>query len=165
MFRPDLMADKVTDISPSQLAKEGIRAVILDIDDTLVPHGETKLPAEILEWLREIDRRNIKIAFLSNNKIERHKGLVPGIRTLYVSSAAKPRRKGYQEVFRTFSIKPSEAIMIGDQLFTDILGANRSGCRSALVVPVAENPSRFFKFKRRLEKPLLRKYRKSGNIK
>ena len=162
MFRPDFMADKVTDISPSQMASDGIKAVILDIDDTLVAHGETRLSSEILAWLKDIDNHDIKIAFLSNNKIERHKGLVPGIKTLYVSSAAKPRRHGYRQIIDKLNIKPSEALMIGDQLFTDIWGACRSGCRSVLVVPLTENKSLLFRLKRSVEKPFLRKYRKTG---
>lgn len=131
-FYPFEYADSVFSIDYSKLYDKGYRGVIFDIDNTLVHHGDDSTP-EIDKLFKEIHRAGLKTLLLTNNEENRVKRFIKNIDTLYICDADKPNPEGYLKAVEMLGIKKNEAIFIGDQIFTDILGANRSGIANILV--------------------------------
>ena len=145
----------------SEAYRNGIRAVLFDIDNTLVPHDH---PADersraFLSALRE---KGFRLGLVSNNHEPRVKRFAQDCGGLeYVFLSHKPKPDGYLELIRRFGLNKEEALFFGDQLFTDIWGANNAGIHSILVKPIdKETDLPRIKFKRVLEKPILYLYKK-----
>lgn len=131
-FYPYEYAESVFAIDYEALTKAGFRAVIFDIDNTLVPHGNDSTP-EIDELFRYIHSLGLKTLLLSNNSEERILRFKENIDSLYIHVADKPKPDGYNKALDMLGAEKNEAVVIGDQVFTDILGANRCGIPSILV--------------------------------
>ena len=131
-YFPYEYADSVYDIDFRQLYADGFRGLLFDIDNTLVHHGEDA-DRESEELFRELHSIGFRTLLLTNNDEARVKRFVKNIDTLYLCEADKPSVSGYNKALDMLSVKKSEAVMIGDQIFTDILGANRCGIASVLV--------------------------------
>lgn len=131
-FYPDAYADSVFSIDYRKLYEKGFRGIIFDIDNTLVHHGDDSTP-EIDELFRNIRDAGLQTLLLSNNDEERVKRFIKNIDTLYICDADKPDIAGYLKALKMMNIKREEALVIGDQVFTDILGANKSHIASILV--------------------------------
>ena len=120
----------VTQISPKALAEKGVRLVLADLDNTLVPYGVTEPPEEIVAWKQALEAQGIQLFLLSN------------------SHAGKPKREGFFRAMERMGVTPDQTVMVGDQIFTDVLGANRSGVTPLLVKPIrlAGNPGRYIRY-------------------
>ena len=153
LFKPTFALESVLEITPDSLKAQGIKALILDIDNTLTTH-DNPVPAEgVPEWISDMKKHGIKLIAVSNNRAKR---VVPFARLLklrFVPNGAKPLPMGILRAVKRLGLKKSEICIVGDQIFTDILGANLSGIRSVLVNPIEPEKSRFFKIKRTVEKP------------
>lgn len=137
----------------------GIRGVIFDVDNTLAPHGA---PADaqargLFEQLRQL---GMSTCLLSNNKEPRVKKFADAVGSLYIHKAAKPGTGGYERAMERMGTDRESTIFVGDQLFTDIYGANRAGIYSILVKPVNPREEIQIVLKRYLEKPVLYCYKK-----
>jgi hypothetical protein len=146
------------DIDYDSLYRQGYRGIIYDIDNTLVPDNA---PAD--DKSRELIRRLKDMGFsclvLSNNDLDRVKSFADDVGAMYIYKAAKPSRSGYIEAMQMLGTDRSTTVFIGDQLFTDICGANRSGLRNILVRPVDKRERLHIIFKRVLEKAVMFFYR------
>ena len=170
MFYPYEYVKSVFDIDYDKLYSLGYRGLIFDIDNTLVHHGENSTP-QIDELFRQIHITGFKTLLLSNNNKERIERFLTNIDSFYISDADKPKTSNYDKAVKMLNIKKDEAVFIGDQIFTDIYGANRYGIASILVDFLHyENETKYGK-KRALESVVLkfykhnRKYRnRLGNI-
>ena len=131
-YYPYEYADSVFDIDYSALASMGYKAVIFDIDNTLVHHGDDSTP-EVDCLFAEIHSAGLKTLLLTNNDEERVQRFIKNIDTLYVCDADKPLQDGYKKALDMLGVKAEEAICAGDQIFTDVLGANRTGIPSVLI--------------------------------
>ena len=131
-YYPRGYVESVFDIDYTELYRKGFRGVIFDIDNTLVHHGDSSTP-EIDKLFVRIHAAGLKTLLLTNNDEERVQRFITNIDTEYICDAEKPDTKGYIKAVEKLSIKRSQVVMIGDQLFTDILGANRSGIAGILV--------------------------------
>ena len=142
---PAYVADSIYDIAPQSLRSAGVRLVLCDLDNTLTPYEES-LPSPALQaWKKELEAAGILLYVVSNSrKSRRCPDFCAALGVPFVRHAGKPGVKGYQEALRQTGIPPEEAVMVGDQIFTDIWGANRAGLRSLLVKPMAwgKNPLR-----------------------
>jgi len=150
---------KTVDISPSFLEKKGIKGLILDIDNTLALHDDP-VPAEgIEEWTESMKSAGIKLIILSNNHGSRVKDFADRLGIDFVCDGGKPLRRGYTECMKKMGLSAAETAAVGDQLFTDVWGANNAGIMMLFVEPMAPEPKskRFIRFKRVLEKPFLPK--------
>ena len=127
ILSPTYVIDKITDISIDMLRKINICGLILDIDDTLVAPDSNNISEEIINWLNSLKKEKIKIIFVSNNTEERVKKFTENLN------------------------KCDNIILVGDQIFTDILAANLLHIKSILVNPVSKPSNLFMKFKRKLE--------------
>ncbi|MGM9551790.1 MAG: YqeG family HAD IIIA-type phosphatase [Clostridia bacterium] len=156
---PKLHVENIKSITASILKEKGMEAVVLDIDNTLVPHNDPNPTKEVMDFLSDMKENNIKICVVSNNNKKRVESFAKKIGIEYfVADALKPRAYGYLEASRIMEVLPSKTAAIGDQLFTDILGGNRAGCYSVLVDPIDPKSEPFYiKLKRVLEKLFLRK--------
>ena len=153
----DFAFRKTVHISPAFLKKHGIKGLILDVDNTLTTHDDP-VPAEgIIEWLESMKKNGIKLIIVSNNHYERVKRFADPLGLDYVCDSGKPLKKGYTLAMKKMGLTTAETAAVGDQLFTDVWGANHSHIRMIFVQPMAPEPKskRFIRFKRVLEKPFL----------
>ena len=135
--------------------RKGKRALLFDIDNTLVPHGA---PADerAIALFRELHDMGYRTCLISNNREPRVKSFADEVGAQYLWKAGKPSPRGYEAACAMMKVKPEQTLFIGDQLFTDIFGGNRSGLTTILVKPIdpsIEPP--FVRFKRFFERPFL----------
>lgn len=156
-FYPSGYAGDVFSINYQKLYDKGYRGLIFDIDNTLVPHGKDST-IEIDNLFKEIKKIGFKTLLLSNNDDERIKRFNKNINSLYISEADKPKVNNYLKALELLKIEKKEALFIGDQLFTDIYGANKSGIDSILVKFINETNTKKIGKRRRAENIILKFY-------
>ena len=157
LFKPTFALRSVLEITPASLKVRGIKALILDVDNTLTTH-DNPVPADgVLEWIANMKKHKIKMLIVSNNSAERVIPFARQLKLRFVPNGAKPLTMGFHRAIRRLGLPKSQVCAVGDQIFTDILGANLAGIRSIFVSPIEMEKSRFFKVKRAIEKPLLPK--------
>ncbi len=158
---PDRMTDSVYGLDWEKLAGR-YRGVIFDIDNTLVPHGA---PADekAIRFFDRIHGLGLRTMLVSNNGEERVKPFADQVRSGYVYDAGKPGTRGYLEAMKKMGISAAETLFVGDQIFTDIWGANRAGIDTILTNPVDRSTDEIqIVVKRFLEKPFRKERRKRG---
>ena len=127
-FAPMQAVHALVDITPEELIAAGKKLVLVDVDNTLVEWRSEEIPETTVTWLEFMKRGGLQVCILSNTRnVNRLKGLSERLGIPYRLGKFKPSRAMYRMALEEFNTRPEEAIMIGDQLFTDILGANRSG--------------------------------------
>ena len=160
MFFPDEYIASTYIIPFEELYEKGYRAIIFDIDNTLVPHGD---PAD--ERTKKLFARLKNIGFscclLSNNKEQRVKKFNESIQVEYIYDAHKPSTENYLKAIDKMGTSKKTTVFIGDQLFTDVWGAKRAGLHNILVRPIHPREEIQIVLKRRLEKVVLHFYKKS----
>ena len=160
MLHPTIALRSVCDITPELLKSMGIRGLMLDIDNTLTTHDNPTPAAGVQQWIADMKKNGIRMRLVSNNHPPRVEPFsrVLGIRC--VCDANKPLRSGFAQAAAEMRLSKHEVCAVGDQLYTDILGANLFGCRSIYVAPMAKESWKkqtFIRVKRILEKPFLPK--------
>lgn len=160
---PDEIVSSVTDIDPEALKKQGIQAVLLDLDNTLVPWQRLDMPDAVRRWVEAMKGAALRLCLVSNTR-RRHRleVLAKELGIAYVPKAFKPRRYGLRQALEQLKATPQQAVMIGDQIFTDVWGGNRMGMRTILVTPMARREFLGTKVSRLLERTLLWMYRRTG---
>ena len=153
----DFAFRRTVDIEPGFLNEHGIKGLILDVDNTLTTHDHPTPAEGIVEWIRKMKNCGIRLMILSNNREERVRPFAELLDLPFVSDGAKPMKKGYITAMKRMRLRAAETAAVGDQLFTDIWGANLAGIRSIYVSPIEPEgkKERFIRFKRVLEKPFL----------
>ena len=159
-FYPDELIPSAYDIDYEKLYQEGIRGIIFDIDNTLVPHG-APADARAVALFERIHGIGLKTCLISNNQPPRITPFADAVSSPYVADAHKPSRKGYLDGCRIMGTDLSETIFIGDQIFTDVWGAKRAGMRNILTRPIHPKEEIQIVLKRRLEAIVLFFYRRS----
>lgn len=152
---PTWLLESVLQITPAEAKKHGIKAVLTDLDNTLIPWNSEVVPASLHNWAQALADHDIKVLILSNNNGARVRHIAEQLGVHYLAPAYKPRRKGYRQALEKLACKKEEAVLVGDQLFTDVLGASRFGLRSILVKPVVASDGKWTRVNRRLEKLFL----------
>ena len=164
MFYPKRIADSSYVIDYEKLYQEGYRGIIFDIDNTLVEHGANASPRAI-ELIARLKKIGFRVCLISNNNQERVERFNKDINIKYIYNAKKPAKKNF---IRAMGTKISNTVFIGDQLFTDVFGANRVGLMTYFVKPISPKEEIQIVFKRKLERIVLYFYRKDlkkGKIK
>ncbi|MGM9902321.1 HAD phosphatase, family IIIA [Enterococcus sp. 10A9_DIV0425] len=161
-YKPTWMVEAVYKITPAQLKKLGIKAVLTDLDNTLIAWNNPDGTEELFSWILEMRNAGIPVVVVSNNNSKRVARAVEKFDLLYVSRAMKPLAIGLNKAKKKLGFSSDEIIMVGDQIMTDIRSANRAGIRSVLVKPIVETDSwktRFNRFwERKIMAYLLKKY-------
>lgn len=162
LFQPDDWFCDVTRITPEYLKKRDIRALILDVDNTLTAHGSQHLPPEVEAWLDTMRAAGIGLTIASNNWEKRVAPFAQKIGLDHVSFSLKPLPKGLAAARKKFGLPRKNIALVGDQIFTDCLGANLYGITMLLVTPREKDTQWNIILKRRLEVPFLDHYKKKG---
>lgn len=167
MFYPKRIADSSYVIDYEKLYKEGYRGIIFDIDNTLVEHGADANPRAI-SLIAKIKEIGFDVCLISNNKEERVSRFNREIMVKSIHNAKKPAKKNFIKATKLMGTTISNTVFVGDQLFTDVFGANRIGMMSYFVKPIHPKEEIQIILKRKLERIVLKHYRrdlKSGKIK
>lgn len=156
---PDDDAESSYDIDYEKYLSLGYRGIMFDIDNTLVEHG---YPAnrKSVELFRKLHSMGFSTCLISNNRKSRVRPFAEAMKTPFISMAGKPASRGYLEGMKIMHTDRKNTLFVGDQLFTDILGARRAGVYCILVKPVARHEEIQIVLKRIIEKPFLAMYRK-----
>lgn len=146
---PWKVTDSIYDLTGESLRRAGISLLLADLDNTLIPYGET-MPGDVLrQWTKELNAHGVTLFLLSNSrKATRAPNFAKALGIDYRCHAGKPKIGGYQAAMKRCGVPPQACAMVGDQVFTDTLGANRAGIRSILVKPIslAGNPGRYLRY-------------------
>ncbi len=163
---PDEVVSSVTEIDPNRLKQQGVQAVLLDLDNTLVPWQRVEVPEEVRCWIESMKAAGLRLCLVSNTRRKRRlEVLAKRLDIDYVPRAFKPRRYGLRQALERLRATPEQAVMIGDQIFTDVWGGNRMAMRTILVAPLARHEFIGTRVSRLLERILLWVYRRAGLLK
>ena len=158
-FYPNEYVDSTYGIDFDAFAKKGYRGIIFDIDNTLVPHGA---PADekAKKLFAHLKKLGMQVCLLSNNKEPRVAMFNKDVKVHTISKGGKPNPKGYRKAMKLMGTDVSNTMFVGDQLFTDVWGANKTGLYSILVKPIHPKEEIQIVIKRRLEKIVLFFYKR-----
>ncbi len=157
---PDLICDTVYSIPFSDYSKKGVEVVVFDIDNTLVPYDVPVPDEKLKDFLFSLKRMGLEIAFVSNNTPERVEKFNESLGFYILPDSHKPLKSALKPVFEHFGIGSEKLLFVGDQLLTDVLCARLNSVRVVSVPPIKKVETRFFRFKRWIEKPFIRAYYK-----
>ncbi len=164
-FVPEYIFDTFDMASAEFLLSIGVRGVILDVDNTLEPYEHPTPGAHVIRWLDSLREHGIKTAIVSNNNRARVELFNKEIGMPAYSKAGKPFKKNLLRAMRDMGTGKGDTILMGDQIFTDVWAAHNAGVRAILVPPINDKRDLFTRFKRLLERPILRKYAKLAKLK
>ena len=164
-FRPDMAFYDIYVLDPEYLSSLGVEGVVFDIDNTVVAYDAERPDQRITDYFDRLQENGIKLAFVSNNKLERVSVFNESLCLFYVCKAGKPSPKGICKCIEHFGLDKEKVLAVGDQIFTDIYGGLRMGFYTVLVTAVGENETKFVAFKRIFEKAVLKEYAKNHNEK
>ena len=157
MFHATVALRSVLQIQPGLLRQYGIRGLMLDLDNTLTTH-DNPAPAEgVLSWIGLMRQAGIAMMSVSNNRPHRVQPFAAALGLPFVAEGAKPRPRGFRLAQKRMQLPFSQLAVVGDQIFTDILGANLCGVKSIYVRPIQYENKGFLRVKRWLERPFLPK--------
>lgn len=163
---PTASFKKISDIRPETLESFGVSALILDVDNTLATHNNPVPDEDVLVWLEQMRKAGIRLVIASNNNKRRVRPFASELGLDYVSRAMKPMPVGFLRVCGRLGLPPENIGVVGDQIFTDVLGGNLFGAKTFLVQPMSPENGPLFRLKRRLEVVILKNYaRKDNSIK
>lgn len=135
-FVPHMIADKLTDLTPQLLKSRNIDFLMLDFDNTVVPYTSNDPEPEMEAWLKMMSESDIGICVVSNSKRDRVVKFCGARNIPCITHAKKPFSKGIKECRARYGFNMSRAALVGDQIYTDVLGANCAGAFSVLVTPI-----------------------------
>jgi len=162
LLRPAEYHRSIFEIDLEKLRRNGFRAIMLDLDNTLVRWNHPDPTPGLMQWLGRVGEMGFAACIVSNNSGPRVSEFAAKVGIPFVSGASKPRRKGFREAMARLGVEPGQTVVIGDQIFTDVLGGNRSGAYTVLVVPI--DPREFFltQMVRKVERRVLRYLDRKG---
>ena len=160
LFAPRLMLGKMIDITPGLLRSLNISTLLLDIDNTMTTHDNPVPAPGVTEWIARMQKEGFRLVVVSNNSEERVSPFAELIGLDFISKGHKPLPSGFRRACEKLGVRPCSTAVVGDQIFTDILGGNLLGAYTVLTVPYQLEEKPFFKFKRALEKPVIAGYRR-----
>ncbi|MHA6260343.1 YqeG family HAD IIIA-type phosphatase [Sporosarcina sp. CAU 1771] len=163
-FLPSEYVKNVFQIRPEKLKEQGIKGIITDLDNTLVEWDRPDATPEVIEWLQSMKDAGILVTIVSNNHEPRVKLFCEPLGIPYIFRAKKPMRSPFIKALDLMGIKKDEAVVIGDQLLTDILGGNRKGLHTILVIPVASSDALITRFNRMTERKIMANLKRRGLI-
>ena len=154
---PNLYLTTIQEITIGLLMKNKIKALILDVDNTLIDYHKN-LSEEVIQWSQKLQGQGIKMYILSNtNKEGKGQAVALKLEIPYEMFAQKPFKKGFQKVQQILNIKPENIAVVGDQIFTDIIGGNRCNMFTILVDPVDKKDYWYTAWKRPIENKIKKK--------
>lgn len=166
-FIPTNFVTNIKDIDYEKLIEQGIKALFFDLDNTIISYDETVIPNEMANYLEELNKK-FKVLVISNSRKNRVETASASLSTIpYIKFAKKPFKFGFKKALKKVNLKNNEVAVIGDQLMTDVFGANRMKFKvSILVYPIKKRSDVFTtRMNRKMEKRVLKKIKKKNPIK
>lgn len=163
-FLPNEYVKSVLHITPERLVESGIKGIITDLDNTLVEWDRADATEDIEAWVQSMRDAGLQITIVSNNDVNRVGRFCEPLAIPFICDARKPLKHAFQQAIRSLGLPKEEIVVIGDQLLTDILGANRVGLQTILVVPVASSDATITKFNRMIERRIMGHFKRKGLI-
>ncbi len=164
IFEKILLPKKVCaayrDVTPELLTSLGVKYLICDIDNTLVTYDDPEPTPDVLKWIDTLHRAGIALAFVSNNDASRVERFNRNLHFVAYAKAGKPGGKKLRQAMAEMGAERENTALLGDQLLTDAAAANLAGLYAILVPPIRDKKTLFFRFKRWLEIPYMKKYYK-----
>lgn len=154
-YKPTWMIEAIYQMTPEQLKIFGIKAILTDLDNTLIAWNNPDGTHELREWLDKMSQADIPVVVISNNNHERIERAVKPFGLPFIARALKPLPRGINQALKKLDLAPEEVIMVGDQLMTDICAANLANVRNVLVKPVVSTDSWKTQFNRFLERHIM----------
>ncbi len=136
LFRPRRIAPALTDLDPRALSAEGIRGLVIDVDNTLVPYGSATPTEEARRWVAAARASGLALVLVTNNRTRRTRAIAEGLNLPVAWGLMKPSTSGLRRALAMMETEPAETALVGDQLLTDILAGNRLGLLTILVRPM-----------------------------
>jgi HAD superfamily phosphatase (TIGR01668 family) len=161
VLRPDSFAERLSSVSLDDLATQGVGGIIVDLDNTLLGYGLEEPAAADAAWVAQALERGFRVALVSNNFTERVNRVAAGLGVPAVPNALKPLPRGFLRALRLLGTARRATVVVGDQLFTDVLGAKLCGMRAILTHPIEARDFAATRFLRFLERIVLRPGRRA----
>lgn len=160
LLTPDYIFQSFFDITPAFLSSLGIKALVIDIDNTLAPYEQDLPDEKTINWFEELKKNGIKASLISNNSSDRVEKYNSLLSLPAFADAKKPSKKSVIAALEQMQVNANEAAGLGDQLLTDALCVHKLDMISIIVPPINDKKNLFFRFKRWLEKPFIKRYYK-----
>ena len=162
MLTPEYLFQDITHITPEFLRQQGIRALLLDVDNTLTAHGSQQLSRPVADWLEQMKAQGVRMVIVSNNLRRRVEPFARQLGLEYISMGCKPLPGGLARARHLLGVRRGQVALVGDQLFTDRLAGWLYGIRVLVVQPMTRDIKKGILFRRKLDKPFIEKYFKQG---
>lgn len=149
LFRARFLADDIYQITGAALERRGIKLLLADLDNTLVPYGVPLPDARLKAWRDDLATHGVTLFILSNNRKEhRPRTFAEGLGAPYIGHAGKPKPPSFRAAMERMGVSRAQTAIVGDQVFTDVLGGNLAGVATILVKPIrlAGNPGRYLRY-------------------
>ncbi len=159
LLMPDEMYDTFMLVTPEHLLALGKRFILCDIDNTLATYDDPAPPDTVVQWCENMNRKGITVAFVSNNNEARVALFNRNFGYVAYAKAHKPCTGKLKRAMRELGADKETAVLLGDQLLTDAAAANSAGLYCIIVPPIKDKTSLFFRFKRWIEKPYVKKFK------
>src|SRR5699024_8596536 len=159
---PDEFVQSIYEIDFRELQRRGVKAVIVDLDNTLVESTRPQATPELVSWLDQLRGMGFKVMIVSNNKRTRVSRFATPLRVPFIHRPRKPLSAAFKKAMGRLEVTAADSVMIGDQIFTDVLGGNTLGLHTILVVPVSDAEGIFTKINRLMERMILRWMKQRG---
>ncbi len=151
-FKPDMTASGLVEIDLKGLKREGFRGIIIDIDNTIMPYSSREIPGDIRKWIEKALGMNFNICFVSNTIRERAEYVEKLFGVQVLSQSLKPLKRSFYRARDMFELTDDSMVVVGDQIFTDILGGNLAGFYTILVPPLEDKDFIVTRIMRRMER-------------
>lgn len=156
LLAPDQHLDNIFELDPDHLQSLGIKGLITDMDNTLVAWNDRNISPRLENWFAMLKERDFRLFIISNNSKDSGGKLARELGIPAIFYAVKPRKRAFRQALTHMQLSPGQVAVIGDQIFTDVLGGNRLGLYTILVTPITEKEFIWTRLMRRLERLVLR---------
>lgn len=163
-FLADEVRGSIYEIEPTRLAQSGIKLLLADLDNTLVPYGVPEPTDAVRAWNEALKAAGVTLFVLSNNRhADRPRVFCDALGVPFIGHAGKPKTPSFIQAMERMGVTREQTAIVGDQIFTDVLGGNRAGVRTILVRPIrlAGNPGRYLRYAAELPFRLMTKRRRN----
>lgn len=162
---PKYQADSILELNLEVLEQSGIKGIIFDLDNTLVEWKKDTLTPEVIDLISRLKDKGFKLCILSNALEHRVEVVAQALNIPYVSRAVKPRKTPFRKALEIMGTKPAETAIVGDQLFTDILGGNRMKLYTIWTPPLSSTEFLSTRAVRKIERLVIKRFQKKGFLK
>lgn len=159
-LKPDLYVANLLDIPLEELCERGIKGLIIDLDNTITEWNSSELKQEIVVWFKNLNLYKLKACIASNNSKSRVEKIGRELGIPAIHKAGKPRRRAFRQAMEVMGTDPLTTAVVGDQIFTDVLGGNRLGLFTILVKPLNRREFIGTRLMRQLERVVIKTWNK-----